>query len=98
MVSRSGFRKREDKNKSGRSGSADRTDRDHGFQSGVGFSIVHDVNGNRNLDKNLLGIPTEPFGFSGNKSIFRGLPSFEEAAFEVDGNEVVSSIRLIKLF
>lgn len=62
------------------------------------ISIVHDVNGNKTLDKNMLGIPTEPFGFSGNKSILFGLPKFEEAAFELNALEVESRIELIKLF
>ena len=61
------------------------------------ISLIHDVNGNRDLDKNFLGVPVEPFGFSGNKSILFGLPKFEEAAFEVKEGEVESKIELIKL-
>ncbi len=62
------------------------------------ISLIHDVNNNEKLDKNLMGIPTEPFGFSGNKSIFKGLPSFDEAAFELNAAEVECKIELIRLF
>lgn len=61
------------------------------------ISLIHDVNGNRDLDKNFMGVPTEPFGFSGNKSILFGLPKFEDAAFEVKKGEVSSKIELIDL-
>jgi uncharacterized protein (DUF2141 family) len=30
------------------------------------MAIFHDENGNKKLDKNLLGVPTEPYGFSRN--------------------------------
>ena len=61
------------------------------------ISLVHDVNANQELDKNFLGIPTEPFGFSGNKSILLGLPDFEEASIQLDQSIVESEIKLIDL-
>lgn len=61
-------------------------------------ALIHDVNGNRSLDKNFMGIPLEPFGFSGNKSIYFGLPNFNEAAIELSSKEVERSIKLINLF
>jgi len=30
------------------------------------IAVYHDVNGNGKLDKNLLGIPSEPYAFSNN--------------------------------
>lgn len=46
------------------------------------FSYFHDVNGNKKMDKNFLGIPKEPYGFSNNQKGSFGPPSFEDAKFE----------------
>ncbi|MEM9234859.1 MAG: DUF2141 domain-containing protein [Pseudomonadota bacterium] len=43
----------------------------------------HDVNGNGQLDTNVLGIPSEPFAFSNNAAANFGPATFEDAAFEV---------------
>lgn len=67
-----------------------------GLKPGVyAVSCFHDVNGNGKLDKNLLGIPTEPYGFSNNaRPTFRA-PTWEEARFDFDGART-QSIRLEK--
>lgn len=62
------------------------------------IAIVHDINSNKVFDKNFLGIPTEPFGFSNNKSIFRGLPDFQEASIELNQKRIEAKIKLIHLF
>ena len=50
----------------------------------------HDENGNGKLDKNFLGIPTEPYGFSNNVQGFLGPPTFDAAAMALgDSNEGV---------
>lgn len=41
--------------------------------------LFHDENQDGRLDKNLLGIPNEGFGFSNNVIGFFGPPSFEDA-------------------
>ena len=61
-------------------------------------SLIHDVNDNKDLDKNFVGIPIEPFGFSGNKSLFTGLPKFDDAAIVINKDQVESTIRLIEIF
>ena len=43
-------------------------------------SAFHDENGNGKLDANLLGIPTEGFGFSNDAHGSMGPPNFEAAA------------------
>jgi uncharacterized protein (DUF2141 family) len=43
-------------------------------------SLFHDANGNGKLDTNLIGIPTEGYGFSNNVGA-RGRPRFDEAKF-----------------
>ena len=45
------------------------------------LAVFHDLNGNGKLDKNLLGVPTEPYGFSGSAKGKWGSPDFEEARF-----------------
>ena len=47
--------------------------------------VYHDENGNHKFDRNWVGLPTEGFGVSNNPTLFLAPPSFEEAAFEVDG-------------
>jgi len=43
-------------------------------------SVFHDANGNGKLDKNLLGMPSEPYGFSRDAQGNFGPPSFEATA------------------
>lgn len=45
------------------------------------IAILHDENNNQKLDKNILGIPKEGFGFSNNASAPFGPPSFNKASF-----------------
>jgi uncharacterized protein (DUF2141 family) len=44
---------------------------------------MHDANGNGDLDLNLLGIPTESYGFSNDAKGTVGPPSFDAAAVQV---------------
>lgn len=46
-------------------------------------AAFHDVNGNRELDRNLFRIPAEPFGFSNNPRVVTGPPEFKDAAFQL---------------
>jgi uncharacterized protein (DUF2141 family) len=47
------------------------------------LAVFHDLNENNILDKNLLGVPVEIYGFSNNARRTFSAPSFEEAAFEL---------------
>jgi uncharacterized protein (DUF2141 family) len=50
------------------------------------IAIFHDENGNKELDTNIFGIPSEGYGFSNNiRPKFRPA-SFEEAKFVLDDN------------
>ena len=51
--------------------------------------LYHDANGNGELDRNMLGLPTEGYGFSNNGGRY-GPPPFEEARFTVDGATRIS--------
>ncbi|AXA93584.1 DUF2141 domain-containing protein [Massilia sp. YMA4] len=53
-----------------------------------------DENGNGKLDRNLLGIPSENYGFSRDAAGRFGPPTFEQAAIEVGEETVVAPIRL----
>jgi len=46
-------------------------------------AVVHDLNGNRKMDSNLLGIPKEPWGVTKNVRPAMRPPKFEEAAMTV---------------
>ena len=49
------------------------------------IGIFHDANLNNRLDNFFFGIPKEQYGFSNNARGFMGPPSFEDAAFTVEG-------------
>jgi len=62
------------------------------------ISVIQDVNINKKLDVNVLGIPKEPFGFSNNASILLGLPGFNRAKITFDEIEKSTTIRLIDIY
>ena len=57
--------------------------------------VTHDQNGNDTLDTNVLGLPTEAYGFSRDARGSFGPPSFDDAAFDFDGKfgQIVVSLR-----
>ena len=57
-------------------------------------AVYHDVNANRKFDKNLLGLPKEPYGVSNNPRVYLRAPKFDEAAIDVDGRTVDIAILL----
>ena len=48
-----------------------------------------DENKNLYLDKNMVGYPTEPFGFSNNARVKFSAPTFEEAAIELHADRKI---------
>jgi uncharacterized protein (DUF2141 family) len=55
-------------------------------------AIIQDINENEMLDKNFLGIPKEPYGFSGKwKS---GGSSYDKASFNTDEVEFSITVKL----
>lgn len=56
-------------------------------------SVYQDKNKNGKLDKNRLGMPVEPYGFSNNPRIITG-PSYDRSSFELNDREMKLSIRL----
>jgi uncharacterized protein (DUF2141 family) len=57
-------------------------------------TVHHDENMDGELNTNLLGIPTEGIGFSGNPKIWRGVPAFDRTRFEFSANNARVSIRV----
>lgn len=50
------------------------------------LSLFQDENGNNKLDANVLGLPTEAYGFSRDASGTMGPPSFRAAAVELQAD------------
>ncbi|WP_405411143.1 DUF2141 domain-containing protein [Maribacter sp. Asnod1-A12] len=50
------------------------------------IAIFHDVNSNKNLDTNILGIPKEQIAFSKGKMKMFGPPKYNECVFTINSN------------
>ena len=59
------------------------------------IALYHDINNNNQLDKNMVGYPKEPFGFSNNVRPVLSAPNFKDCAFKVSGASKSISITLI---
>jgi uncharacterized protein (DUF2141 family) len=57
--------------------------------------VFHDENDNGILDEDVLGMPTEGYGFSNNAMGFFSAPSFDGAAVTVGTHDMSISIALI---
>ena len=55
-------------------------------------ALTQDTNNNDKLDKNFLGIPTEPYAFSNNVRPRFAAPKFAECKFVVSGPGKVVTI------
>ncbi len=53
-------------------------------------SAFHDANGNKKLDKNMMGLPTEKYGFSNDARGTFGPPSLSSQLFEVSADTDIS--------
>ena len=58
------------------------------------LSAFHDENDNGELDTNVLGIPSEGYGFGNDASAAFGPPKFEAAAVDVDAASGVTALTL----
>lgn len=54
-------------------------------------ATYHDANGNGEMDANMVGMPTEGYGFSNNAAGSFGPPSFDAAAFDIPESGVVET-------
>ena len=61
------------------------------------FSVFQDLNGNRKLDFNFLGMPKEPFGISNYTG--KGIPGgFEKQKVKIDSSTKNIIVPLVKMF
>jgi uncharacterized protein (DUF2141 family) len=59
-----------------------------------GIAVFHDENKNGKMDKNFLGIPLEPYGFSNNVRVTFGPPKWDKSKFVVKGSTSEVSIEV----
>ncbi len=52
-----------------------------------GAAVFQDVDNNKDLKTNFLGMPQEPIGFSNDARIRLGPPSYSDAQFQVNVNQ-----------
>jgi uncharacterized protein (DUF2141 family) len=52
------------------------------------MAVIHDENMNGKLDTNLVGVPTEGYGFSTDSKGLVGVPLFSAASFPYDGRSL----------
>lgn len=57
-------------------------------------SVFHDIDGNGKLNSNLMGLPTEPYGFSNDARGTFGPPSFKEAAFSMGDQDITLQVQV----
>ena len=58
------------------------------------FAVFHDTDGNGKLNKNIFGIPTEGYGFSGTTGMRLASPKFDDFLVTVGAHEEVVVIHL----
>lgn len=54
------------------------------------LSAMHDENANGKLDTNVVGMPTERYGFSRDARGRMGPPAFDDAVFELDADKTIA--------
>lgn len=58
-------------------------------------AVYHDLNENKKLDKNRVGFPKEPYGFSNNYRPKFSRPTFANCAFEIGDSPKTMTIKLL---
>lgn len=69
---------------------------DHVKFGSCAVAVFHDINGNGEMDRNWLGIPTEPYAFSRKPRSKWRLPRFDEVAFTFKPKQTNLSVTLDK--
>lgn len=58
------------------------------------LAVYHDEDGNRKLNRSIIGLPREGFGFSNNATSSIGLPSFDAVRFIAKAGVTALKIKL----
>jgi uncharacterized protein (DUF2141 family) len=69
---------------------------DHVKFGSCAVAVFHDINGNGEMDRNWLGIPTEPYAFSRKPRSKWRLPRFDEVVFTFKPKQNNLSVTLDK--
>ncbi len=56
----------------------------------IALAVYQDENTNGKMDKNFLGIPKEPYGFSRNPRIISSAPSFSECEVNITQTDAIT--------
>jgi uncharacterized protein (DUF2141 family) len=59
-----------------------------------GLAALHDLNGNGEMDNNLLGFPQEPYGFGNDAKINLAPPDFADMAVTVGSGTTETALNL----
>ena len=62
------------------------------------IALIHDENNNNRMDRALMMMPKEGYGFSRDAKVVLGPPKFDAAAFDVGTEPVQQSIRMRYMF
>jgi uncharacterized protein (DUF2141 family) len=68
---------------------------DHLPPGKYGVVVLHDENENKKLDRNLLQVPKEGFGFANNPHVFLAAPPIEKATIPVTCPATTTEVHLI---
>lgn len=60
------------------------------------ISLFHDENSNKELDTNLIGLPTEAYGFGNDARGMFGPPSFSAASVKVSSGQLTDVVIFVK--
>lgn len=67
----------------------------HGVLPGTyAVQAFHDLNNNREIDRNLLGVPIEGIGFGNDAAMRSGPPDFEDAAVVLNQPQATTTLSL----
>jgi uncharacterized protein (DUF2141 family) len=61
------------------------------------LAVYQDINGDGKIDRNLIGIPREPFAFSNNYRPVTKAPSFRDCKFSYNSSTNTINISLLKI-
>jgi uncharacterized protein (DUF2141 family) len=58
------------------------------------IAVYHDADGDRDFDRNAVGMPAEGFGFSNDAPTRIGLPAFDKVRFRARAGETILPIKM----
>ena len=58
-------------------------------QGNYAIATYHDLNSDKICNRNIIGYPTEDFGFSNNVKLFLAPPTFSSALIELNNNKSI---------